>query len=643
VDTLDARELTGRLVDGRYLVERRIARGGMATVYVAQDTRLERRVALKVMHPHLAENPDFVSRFVGEARAAARLSHPNVVAVHDQGTDGDDVFLVMELVDGSTLRDLLNARGRLTPAEALDVLEPVLAALGAAHRAGLVHRDVKPENVLITPEGQVTVADFGLARATSTVTNATQGVLIGTVAYLSPEQVERGVADVRSDVYGAGVLLFEMLTGRPPFEGESPIAVAYRHVHENVPAPSTVVPSLPTGLDALVAGATARDPELRYRDGDGFLSAVRATRDRLGLEPVSGAPFAPAPPTNHDTLIVSSDLTADPGPGAARATGVLDVPVVQPDDNPTDRSLLPLGGAGRTRRRRWRGPVALLAVLALVIGVGYGAWALGTTPSTVVPGVLGKTESQANALLAEAGLFANTGSAVFSETVKAGRVVRVTPEPGSQIDRESTVTLTLSKGPERYAVPNVVGQTASDARKAITGTKLEVGDTKEAFSSSVAKGVVISTDPKAGAKLKKETPVDLVVSKGPEPIPVPSVKGQTVTAAQSALSARGLTFAVTEKFSETVAKGRVISQSPASGTLPPRGKVTLTVSKGPAPVPVPNVVNDSVAEATRTLERAGFKVSIRTNVPGGPNVVLQQSPGAGSEQPKGSTISLDVF
>jgi serine/threonine-protein kinase len=639
---MDARELTGALVDGRYLVVRRIARGGMATVYEARDTRLDRHVALKVMHPHLAENPEFVQRFVGEARAAARLSHPNVVAVHDQGTDGDDVYLVMELVDGITLRDLLQARGRLTPTETLDLLEPVLAALAAAHQAGLVHRDVKPENVLITPQGRVTVADFGLARATTTTTNATQGVLIGTVAYLSPEQVEHGTADVRSDVYGAGVMLFEMLTGHPPFDGDTPIRVAYRHVEEDVPPPSAFVPDLPRALDALVAGATARDPERRYRDGDGFLRAAHATRARLGLAPAGGAPYVAPPPPTHDTLVVASPIAAAP-PRVSHDTGVL-------TDAPSDQFTDDAGGDDRDRpapatprRRRGRGLIALMLVLALAAVVGGVAWRIGATPTVDVPAVVGKTADVARADLAAAGLASTNGKAVFSETVKSGLVVTTSPAPGASVAENSTVTLVLSKGPERYAVPNIVKQTKTDATNALEKANLAVGETSTAYSGSIAKGLVISSDPKAGTKLKKNTTVAFVVSKGPKPIAVPNVKGQTVDAARATISDRGLTSTVTEKYSATVASGRVIDQSPSSGTLMPRGTITLTVSKGPAPVPVPNVENRNLTEATSILQAAGFTVRVRANIPGGPNIVLQQSPNGGELRPKGTQITLDVF
>ena len=684
MDTTASPQLTGHLLNERYLVGGRIARGGMAVVYEGTDTRLERRVALKVMHPGLAEDPEFVQRFVREARSAARLSHPNIVAVHDQGADEGEIYLVMEHVTGSTLRDLLRARGRLTVNETLDILDPLLDALAAAHTAGLVHRDVKPENVLITDDGRVKVADFGLARATSSITNATQGVLIGTVAYLSPEQVRGGSGDERSDVYSAGICLFEMLTGHPPYDGDTPTVVAVRHANEDVPPPSSVVPGLPAALDALVAGATTRDPEVRYRDAEGFLSASRATRQRLGLPPAAPLAQQAPEPAFHDTLVVSQELpaTSRSAPSATAAnvaawagvaarsgipagapagvgtatgdqsevgqngaglhqTGVL--PDLAASDEATGKSgRKRRGGRADGPRRSRRGLIAFFVVLALALGAGTAAWAFARTPQVDVPAVLGLTESQAQDKLSAAGLTAATGPAVFSERVAAGQVLSTKPAPATQVDENSTVALTLSKGPERYPVPNVAGRTTADATAAITGTKLAVGRTTQAFSSTVGKGLVVSTDPKAGTKLKSDTTVNLTVSKGAEPIKVPTVTGRTQTQAQSALSALGLKTKVVPAFSATVPTGTVISQSPTSGSLPRGGTVTLAVSKGPPPVEVPNVRNKRLSEATQLLERAGVVVRVRTNIPGGPNIVLQQSPSGGTA-PKGSTITLDVF
>ena len=314
MDTTVRDPLVGRVLDGRYRVGSRLARGGMATVYEAHDSRLDRVIALKVMHASLADDDEFVSRFIREAHSAARLSHPNVVAVYDQGADQGHVFLAMELVRGRTLRDLIREHGHLSPRQSLEVLEPVLAALGAAHQAGIIHRDVKPENVLISDDGRIKVADFGLARAVTGHTSHTtaSGVLMGTVAYLSPEQVERGVADPRSDVYATGILLYEMLTGLKPYDGETAIQVAYRHVHDDVPPPSQLVPSTPAELDALVARATSRDPEKRPADARKMLAEVSTTRRLLsdGELDTLGPALATIPTAQDKTMVV--DLRESP-------------------------------------------------------------------------------------------------------------------------------------------------------------------------------------------------------------------------------------------------------------------------------------------------------------------------------------------
>jgi serine/threonine-protein kinase len=636
-----ATPLTGKVLNERYLVGPRIASGGMAVVYEGTDTRLERRVALKVMHTGMASDPLFVESFVREARSAAALSHPNIVAVHDQGTDSGEIYLVMEFVTGSTLRDLLRARGRLSVNEALDVLEPVLDALSAAHAAGLAHRDVKPENILITSDGRIKVADFGLARAVSGATQATRGVVIGTVAYLAPEQVQGGSGNERSDVYSAGVLLFEMLTGKPPYDGDTPAIVAVRHVNEDVPAPSQLIPGSPAAMDALVAGATNRDPSVRYSDAQGFLAAVRATRQRLGLPAIAAIGGFIAEPTFHDTLIVSTDspvtsspATPSPSPAAEPSdperfkTGVLSNPV------PTEPDV---------RRKSRKGLVAFLLVIALAVAAGAGAWALGRTPQVVVPKVVGLTELQAKAALATVAFKAEFTDDSFSETVAAGKVISSDPVAGAQADEKSSVTLTVSKGPERYTIPNLAKRTVTDAEAAITGSNLTVGRTTQAYNSTVGKGLVVSTSPKAGSSVKRDTVVNLTVSKGPEILKVPNVTGQTSSAAQSAVSKAGFKSAVALQFSESVAKGVVISQSPSSGSAARDSTIKLAVSSGPPLVAVPNIVSKTLSQATSILSAAGFKISVRTNIPGGGNIVVQQVPGAGSSRPKGSTIVVDVF
>jgi serine/threonine-protein kinase len=630
VDTTVSDPLVGQLLDGRYQVGPRLARGGMAVVYEAHDNRLDRTIALKVMHPSLADDEEFVSRFIREAHSAARLSHPNVVAVYDQGADQGHVFLAMELVRGRTLRDLIRERGHLRPREALDVLEPVLAALGAAHAAGLIHRDVKPENVLLSDDARVKVADFGLARAVTGATSHTtaSGVLMGTVAYLSPEQVTRGVADPRSDVYAAGILLYEMLTGTKPYDGDTAIQVAYRHVHDDVPPPSRLVPGLPVELDHLVARATNRDPEQRPSDARKFLTEVVAARRSMSegeLDSFGPALGAVSSQADH-TLVV--DLNArSTTPSRRGDTGPLSGPP----------------GLGHARHRS-RGPLALLLILALAVLLSGGAWfyAEGPLSKTTTPSLLNLTRAQAADRAHRSGLGTKVTGYGFSETVTKGLVLRTDPKQGHDVDKGGTIGLTLSKGPERYAVPNVVDRTEEIARATIENDHLTVGHVTRRYSGKVDKGVVISTDPAAGEPLKRNQAVALVVSQGAEPVAVPNVVGQLVDPAKAAVTAAKLRPRVTEKYDDTIPAGTVISQTPADGTADKNSYVDLDVSKGPRPVAVPDLVGKNVEEAQQILASVGLAADVQ-QIPAGPGTVRSQSPGGGQKIPKGSTVTLYVF
>jgi serine/threonine-protein kinase len=384
------------VIDGRYAVASRIARGGMATVYLALDRRLDRDVALKVMHGHLADDQQFTARFIREARSAARLSHPGVVAVFDQGEDDGLLYLAMEYLQGRTLREVLGELGVLTPGEALDVVEPALEALAAAHAAGIVHRDVKPENVILTDDGRVKVADFGLARAASALTS-TSGVLMGTAAYMAPELIADGVTDARGDVYAVGVMIFEMLTGRQPFAGDVPVRLAYRHVHEDVPPPSSLVPRLPEPLDVLVTTATARDPDRRPADAAALLTLERGARSRVPAAALAVRPSLPRPPGGRPhptgavihTQLLATDVRGGPTRAfAAPRTAAGDTVVAraprQPDDD-TD----PLGVeidelAAWSRRRRRRGVLALIAVVGGAVGLAAWAWSVASGGSFTV-------------------------------------------------------------------------------------------------------------------------------------------------------------------------------------------------------------------------------------------------------------------
>ncbi len=655
-----ADHVVGRALDGRYEVVSRIARGGMATVYLATDTRLDRDVAVKVMHPHLADDEQFVARFHREARSAARLSHQGVVAVYDQGRDDDLVYLVMEHVPGTTLRDLLNEAGALTAGQALAVLEPLLEALAAAHRAGIVHRDVKPENVLLTDDGRVKVADFGLARAaSSTQTSATTGLLMGTAAYLSPELVLRGIADARSDVYAVGIMAFEMLTGRQPFTGEVPVQVAYQHVHERVPPPSSLDPGVPAALDELVTRAAAQDPDERPVDARELLQDVREvlaglTDDQLDREPVlaphvDGAlpqddPDVPTP-DQHATRIVGTRLGLDaarsPAPAPAGTPGREAVRTAPATTDELDRSSE--WGYGPQGGRRRRGLWALVLLLVLAVAGGGVGWYFVTGPGsyTVVPTVAGTAE-EAGRTLDSAGLAMKVVEQ-YDEQVAAGGVVGTQPGAGEQVRRGGTVTVLVSRGSEFTLAPDLAGRTLEEAGPLLATEDLTVApDPAQEFSETVPEGAVVSQVPAAGEQVRRGTEVAVVLSRGREPVPVPAVTGQERAAAEQALTDAGLAPSVTEEFSDDVAAGLVVSQAPADGTLFRGDEVALVVSKGPPLVEVPQVRGRQLDEARATLEEAGFRVEVRRLVENGFGTVLGTNPGAGQQLPRGSTVTVDV-
>ncbi|MGW6984202.1 Stk1 family PASTA domain-containing Ser/Thr kinase [Streptomyces sp. NPDC054932] len=634
MDTTLDDPLVGRVLDGRYRIDARIAAGGMATVYRAVDTRLDRVLALKVMHPALAADAGFVDRFIREAKSVARLAHPNVVAVFDQGTDGPYVYLAMEYVSGCTLRDVLRERGALQPRAALDILEPVLAALGAAHRAGFVHRDMKPENVLIGDDGRVKVADFGLVRSVDSVTNTT-GSVLGTVSYLAPEQIENGVADTRVDVYACGVVLYEMLTGSKPHLGGSPAQVLYQHLHEDVPPPSAVVPGLPVGLDELVAHAAARNPELRPHDAAALLGLTREARAQL-----SDAELDAVPPQAHAVERSSAEDRTGviPRPVAAQPvqhTSRLEMPAAPPAP-PAHR---PAPAARRPRR----GVLLVVAGVLLALGLGVGVWYINSGQFTKVPNLLGKTEEQARSQLSAAGLGVKGVDRKFSDAFERGTVMNTDPAGGRRIRGNGAVTLTISRGPEVVAVPNLKGRPLEEAKAELTRSGLAPGAVTQAFSQDIAQGSVISTNPVGGEKRAPDTAVSLVVSKG-RPVPVPSVTGVPVDQAKAALEALGLKVATApEQVNAPTAAGTVANQSIGAGTQAATGDtVTLTVSKGPRQLPVPNVTGQDQDAARKALEAAGFKVKVDRPLISFSNTVESQSVLGGLNAPEGSTITIKI-
>jgi eukaryotic-like serine/threonine-protein kinase len=699
----------GQLLDGRYRVDSRLAQGGMATVYLGRDTRLDRVVALKIAHRDLAIDGEFIRRFMTEARAVAQLSSPNVVGVFDQGTAGEVNYIVMEYVAGPTLREVLRARGRLTVRESLDIFEGVLNGLAAAHRAGIIHRDVKPENVLLGRDGAVKVADFGLARAAVAAASTKTGVIIGTAAYLAPEQVSSSRSDARTDVYAAGVMLFEMLTGQQPHTGESALAVAYKHVNEVVPAPSTLSPGLSPALDALVAMATSRNPDLRPADAGQFLQAVAEVRRggspapagrhgqhaapeetsamaAMGADP--WASLAPSPGPRFDARTVPADDSledtdlrpaigyADSGygdtgyglpggglPGAGAASGTMRFGA--PAESAVNHTMVVAPGAivpgfddpdyddGRYRRRfRRHGGghgdgepllqrllfsrrlIYVLGALAVVLAAVLLGWYLSAGQYTKVPQVTGFPQSLARTELKGLGLHVRVGAPRHSD-VATGHVVATDPRAGSKVKSDGTVTLFLSLGPVKVAVPQVTGQAVAQAISALKAAGFKTVTQVQVPSDTVNQGIVVSTDPAGGTLAPKNQPIAVQVSAGP---PLPNFVGAQFAAAQAAAAAGGYQVNQVPDTKSTQPQGTVTGQSPAAGTpVTPNEVVTLNVSSGPPEVSVPDVTGMSLDQATSTLQQAGFQVQVTQ---GFGNRVTAYTPTG--QAPAGSTIDLVV-
>ena len=656
--------VTGHLLDGRYRIGRRIARGGMASVYEALDTRLDRTCAIKIMHHGLGDDVAFADRFKREARAAARLNHPNVVNVFDQGDDpeidGGTLYLVMELVPGHTLRDVIRDDAPMPAAKALAIMEPVVSALAAAHRSGLIHRDIKPENVLIADEessGRVKVADFGLAKAVSADTQhtATGGVIIGTVSYLAPELVVDGTSDARADVYAAGVVLYELLTGEKPHAGESPIAIAYKHVHEDVPPPSRLAPGVAPYVDALVARATARDRAQRPADAGVLLHQLHrvsqalagGVRDdeELTADLALPAPKAePSEPVTDDTNAFEILPIAEPFEAAGPAAPPVFEPqsLAVPPSEPPVRVLTHPAGPRRSRR----GPVLLAVALAIAVAAGLGAYWFGWARYTATPGVIGLTQHAATVKLDHAGLDVKIGDPSYSEDVPEGRVVGTDPAPGARVLDHGTVTLSISLGKERYAVPKVARMTVDQAQDALLRQHLTYGRSFLRYDDSAPQGMVLGSNPAAGHREPRGFQVDLVVSRGPRPIHVRDWTGRSADRAVRVMRAQGLQVDTgDQQFSDSVPRGHVIAQDPVAGRVVHRGDtVSLTVSKGPELVQIPgNLRAMGVDAATALLEGLGFQVKVeRSDIYLGLGYVADSDPSPGSMARKGSTVVLKI-
>jgi serine/threonine-protein kinase len=633
----------------------------MSTVYAAVDERLDRLVAVKVMSAALSADPAFTDRFAREARAAARLTHLNVVSVYDQGQergpDGHHVFLVMELVEGRTLRELLRERGRLSPAEAISIMEPVLSALAAAHRAGLVHRDVKPENILLSDDGVVKVADFGLARAVESDAAATRtGLMMGTVAYCAPEQISKGRADQRSDVYSAGVVLFELLTGGPPYRGDSAMNVAYQHVHSRVPAPSSRIKGVPTEIDELVVAATDSDPESRPADASAFLAEIADLRTTLAL------PVVPVPPRDRPRGRTSRPEQRYRTPDAATtetirgASGQHDTAIVGESDRPSPVRregggppppvVIPPPKVSERLRRRRRALIIVLILLLVGAGAGYAGWWFATGRYSRVPELTGLSLQSAEKHLRDAGYqVREQPGPEFSDSVKRGLVLRTDPDADTRLVRGRTVTIILSAGPKLYQLPQVRGQSFDDARRMLAAIgPIKIADQpKQEYSDSVAANEVTRTDPKVGSRVTDKQVVTIYVSKGKPIVDVPSIaQGTPYDQAADALRQAGLKPKRVDQFSDSVGKGEVISLDP-SDRARKDSTITVTVSKGPEIVQVPAIAGGTpVDQAEKAIREAGLVPQVSWFGGGDHKTgsVLAISPPAAQRVKSGSVVTI---
>ncbi|WP_129976221.1 Stk1 family PASTA domain-containing Ser/Thr kinase [Rhodococcus sp. Q1] len=673
--------LVGVVLDRRYRIESQIARGGMSTVYRGTDLRLDRPVAVKIMDPQFAADPQFLARFEFEARSVARLTHPGLVAVYDQGQDGDHVFLVMELVEGGTLRELLRERGPMPPHAAAAVAAPVLGALAVAHRAGLVHRDIKPENILISGNGEVKIADFGLVRAVAAATTTSRSVILGTAAYLSPEQVTVGSADARSDVYSTGLLVYEMLTGRTPFTGDTSLSVAYQRVEKDVPDPSSAIDGVPPELDAFVRRATEREPAERYADAQVMADALGEICETLDLPryrvpaPRRSAVRTPPAPVDPDAVPArTSDGSATGRPAPAPATTALpataaanahapttvqtavpgtagpNAPTTRPHPTrvatrahprPDTEAVAPRPDYAADRRRQRRSAAAwIAAIIVLALFMGIAGWWLGAGRLTDVPTVQGLDRAAAVSAIETAGL-AGEIRGEYSDDVPVDTVLGTDPTAGSRVPDGDTIALLVSLG--RPTVPSIPGagerSVVEDELRRRTFEPVEGGT---AFSTTVPEGGVAALDPAPGSVLPVGSEVKLVMSKGSPPVTLPDLSGRTVDEARRILDDAGLTVGeIREVFDADVDGGLVAGTDPAEGDeVNAGGTVTLLVSDA---VKVPSLLGRSVGSAREELTRLGFEVEVRQLGDSDRSVVIGQNPGAGRRAEQGSTITLTAL
>lgn len=633
-------ELIGEIIDGRYQLTRVVGSGGMATIYAAIDLRLDRQVAVKVMHSHLAQDEQFVSRFIREAKAAASLSHPNIVAVLDQGWNQGGapcVFIVMELIEGATLRDYIIEQGALSTERALSIITPVASALAAAHKLGIVHRDIKPENILVSKEGRIKIADFGLARGAllgNTMT-AESSVILGSVSYLSPEQVQRGVADARSDIYSLGIVLFEILTGQKPYQGEDPVQVAIKHVNERVPAPSTIKPGLSIEIDQLVLSTTDIDPDKRPRDAVILLEKLRELSEKLDPRKRQLSLELDLPPL----------AIKEPGKkeGAKRLRRDKDREVEIPKNQEATvkkEKSSSIGKKALSKRVKRNRQIAALIAISLGIGIWYVI--VGPGSKVIVPSLAGLTVKQATSELADLGLDLKVEREEFSEDIPEDRVINSSPAGGGRISPDGTVEVTISKGKERYIIPTLQGLKIEIAERLINDNKLVVGEVIEEFSSEFPKGFIMRSSPVAGERIKRDSQVTLYISKGIEQIGISSYQGKSGEQALNELTEAGFDVETKYVFSEDLPIGAVVSQLPRTGDIDKGSVITLTVSKGSEFVFIPNLFSLTQAMAVDTLKDLDLKVIIKKVGDKKIKVVTNISPKVGERVKRGSTVTITV-
>ena len=616
-----------RVYNDRYEIVRPIARGGMAEVYLARDQLLDRPVALKVLFPELSTDPSFVERFRREAQAAANLSHPNIISVYDWGEEDGTYFIVMEYVDGQPLSNILRSEGPLLPDRAAAIGASVAAALAFAHRGGVVHRDVKPGNILIDSHDQVKIGDFGIARAASAKENLTQtGAVMGTATYFSPEQAQGLSVDPRSDVYALGVVLFEMVAGRPPFQGDNPVSVAYKHVREEPPPLRELSPGVAPAFVSIVEMAMAKSPADRYSSAEDLRGDLLRFRQ--------GRPVAASRRAQMPTAAVAA-TTMQPASDGTRAMPATTVATAAPEERKTSTYVVLLFVM-----------LGLLAILLFLLGRSLDLFGSGGGGQVAVPVVIGQPADEARATLEEAGF--DVATALEENDGTPNIVFAQDPVAGTKIDKGDTVTIRVSKGPGSVEVPNVVGREVEDATRILETAGFAVEATQEA-DDEAAVGTVIDQDPASGEEATKGSTINLKVSSGKEKTAVPDVRGKAVDVAANELGQAGFKTVRQQEESDSVGEGKVIRTSPAPGTPLERGStVTLVVSSGPPEVnqvTVPDVIGRTEAAATAMLQSAGFKVKtqeVLVTDDADDGRVQDQSPNAGTEADEGSTVTITV-